>query len=159
MRTARSIPRSRRPSVGFAIITFPKLAARCVCADHQEVVGPQARLTGDNVDYYQAQVIEYLRSDRAIFVNTECCIQLKPDLNPKGGEHWYCDIVACDFRGPTAYLCEVSHSKKLPSMVKRLRQWHQHWDAVCAALYRDGGVPGWTVRPWLFVQIALSRFW
>ena len=53
------------------------------------------------VDYYQGQVVEYLRSDRAIFVNTECCIQLREDANPKAREHWYCDAVACDFRTRT----------------------------------------------------------
>lgn len=71
------------------------------------------------MDFYQGQVVEYLRSDRAIFVNTECCIQLSEAANPKAGEYWYCDIVACDFRGPTVFLCEVSYSKQLWSMIKQ----------------------------------------
>ena len=50
------------------------------------------------MDNYQGQVVKYLRSDLAVFVNTECCIQLREDPNPKGREHWYCDVVACDFR-------------------------------------------------------------
>jgi hypothetical protein len=104
------------------------------------------------MDYYQGQVVEYLRSDRAIFVNTECCIQLNPAANPKGREHWYCDAVACDFRDATVFLCEVSYSKQLSSLMKRLREWHQHWDLLREALKRDSCVPHtWTIRPWLFV--------
>jgi hypothetical protein len=106
----------------------------------------------ETVDYYQGQVVEYLRSDRAIFVNTECCIQLYEAANPKAREHWYCDAVACDFRNRTAFLCEVSYSKQLSSLIKRLRGWHQHWDLVCGALRRDCCIPtDWTARPWLFV--------
>lgn len=105
------------------------------------------------MNYYQGEVVEYLRSDRAIFVNTECCIQLHPDTNPKGGEHWFCDVVACDFRNQTAFLCEISYSKQLTSLIRRLREWHQNWDLVCAAMQRDCRIPKekWTVRTWLFV--------
>ena len=28
------------------------------------------------MNYYESVVIDYLRADRALFVNTECCIQL-----------------------------------------------------------------------------------
>ncbi len=28
------------------------------------------------MDYYESIVVSYLRADRALFVNTECCIQL-----------------------------------------------------------------------------------
>jgi hypothetical protein len=28
------------------------------------------------MDYYQGVVLDYLRADRAIFINAECCIQL-----------------------------------------------------------------------------------
>lgn len=108
------------------------------------------------MDYYQGQVVEYLRSNRAIFVNTECCIQLYEAANPKGREHWYCDVVACDLRKSTAYLCEVSYSRRLSSMTKRLHEWHEHWDLLRAALSRDCCIPpGWDVRPWLFVPTDL----
>jgi hypothetical protein len=64
------------------------------------------------VDYFQGVVTEYLRADRAVFVNTECCIQLNPLDNPdKSGPHWYCDAVAVNFRDSKVFLCEVSYSK------------------------------------------------
>jgi hypothetical protein len=31
------------------------------------------------MDYYQGVVVEYLRADRSVFVNTECCIELNPE--------------------------------------------------------------------------------
>ncbi len=105
------------------------------------------------MDFYQGVVLEYLRADRAIFINTECCIQLSPASNPDtSGPHWYCDAVACDFRSQTVFLCEVSYSKSLAVLIKRLSQWHKHWPGVCAAVQRDCHVPKeWRVRPWLFV--------
>lgn len=39
------------------------------------------------MDCHQGVVTDYLRADRAIFVNTECCIQLDDGHNPKGGRH------------------------------------------------------------------------
>ncbi len=50
------------------------------------------------MDYYQNVVVEYLRADRAVFVNTECCIQLDKNRNVDKTKHWYCDAVAADFR-------------------------------------------------------------
>jgi hypothetical protein len=42
------------------------------------------------MDYFQGVVTDYLRANRATFVNTECCIQLNPGPNPDtGGPHWY----------------------------------------------------------------------
>jgi len=44
------------------------------------------------MDYYQGVVLDYLRADRAIFINAECCIQLNEAHNPdSSGPHWYCD--------------------------------------------------------------------
>jgi glutamate synthase domain-containing protein 2 len=37
------------------------------------------------MDYYQSVVVHYLRADRALFVNTECCIQLNQSKNPEVG--------------------------------------------------------------------------
>ncbi len=34
------------------------------------------------MDYYEGVVIDYLRADRAVFVNTECCIQIKEGPAP-----------------------------------------------------------------------------
>jgi hypothetical protein len=52
------------------------------------------------MDYYENVMMHYLRSDRAIFVNSESCIQLNQASNPdKSGLHWYCDAVAADRAG------------------------------------------------------------
>ena len=105
------------------------------------------------VDYYQGVVTEYLRADRAIFVNTECCLQLNAAANPdNSGPHWYCDAVAVNFRESAVYLCEISYSKTLDALVKRLTAWQAHWPALCRAIVRDCHIPAtWSVRPWLFV--------
>ena len=74
------------------------------------------------MDYYESVMVHYLRSDRAVFVNTEACVQLNASANPdNSGPHWYCDAIAADFRSKTVFLCEVSYSKGLPSLTKRLR--------------------------------------
>ena len=105
------------------------------------------------MDYYESVMVHYLRSDRAIFVNSECCIQLNPGANPdETGPHWYCDAVAADFRNKTVFLCEVSYSKGLTSLTKRLRAWHDDWDKLCTALTRESFLNReWPVRPWIFV--------
>ena len=105
------------------------------------------------MDYFQGVVTEYLRADRAVFVNTECCIQLNPGDNPDtSGPHWYCDAVAVNFRESAIYLCEVSYSKSLDALLKRLSGWSTHWPGVCNALARDCFVSStWEVRVSLFV--------
>jgi hypothetical protein len=106
------------------------------------------------MDYYENVVIDYLRADRALFVNTECCIQINPGDNPDtSGLHWYCDAVAADFRSQTVFLCEISYGDRLADLTKRLRGWHDNWDGVCKALARESFLPKpWPVRPWLFVR-------
>jgi hypothetical protein len=104
------------------------------------------------VDYYQGVVTDYLRADRAIFVNTECCIQLDDAHNPKGGRHWFCDAVAADFRDNIVFLCEVSYATGLSALLKRLVQWNAYWPQLTSALVRDCKVPeNWQARPWLFI--------
>jgi hypothetical protein len=109
------------------------------------------------MDYYQGVVVEYLRADRAVFVNTECCIQLNEADNPDGsGPHWYADAVACDFGSRTVFLCEVTFSLSLAALLKRLCGWNANWDALKAALVRDSKLPSdWDVRPWLFIPEQL----
>jgi hypothetical protein len=69
------------------------------------------------VNFYESVVIDYLRSDRAVFVNTELCIQINAGDNPDtSGPHWYCDAVACDFKRRTVFLCEISYSKQLADL-------------------------------------------
>src|ERR1039458_7200671 len=104
------------------------------------------------MSYYEGVVHEYLRRDRALFVNTEYCVQIEPGRVLPKGTFWYCDVVTVDFRSTTIFLCEISYSKTLGALVKRLRSWDHHWAGVRNALLRDSKLPGgWKVRPWLFV--------
>src|ERR1700687_1112997 len=109
------------------------------------------------MNYYESVVIDYLRADRALFVNTECCLQVNPADNPdKSGPHWYCDAVVADFRSGTVFLCEISYGAQLSDLTKRLKGWHENWKGVCHALVRDSFLPkAWPVRPWLFVPEKL----
>jgi hypothetical protein len=109
------------------------------------------------MDYFESVVVNYLRADRATFVNTECCIQVNPADNPDAsGPHWYCDAVALDLRAMTVFLCEISYSKQLSGLTDRLKDWHEHWKLVCHALNRDSFVPAYLpVRPWLFIPEEL----
>ncbi len=105
------------------------------------------------ISYHEGAVIDYLRADRSLFVNTECCIQINEAEDPDtSGPHWYCDAVAADFRERTIFLCEISYANPPRSLQKRLADWTKHWPNVCAALARDSHLPQeWPVRPWLFV--------
>jgi len=107
------------------------------------------------MDYYESVVIDYLRADRALFVNTECCIQINPGHNPDGsGPHWYCDAVVADFRTQSVFLCEISYSEELTGLIKRIKSWCDNWDGVRAALARESRLPKeWLLglEPWLFV--------
>jgi hypothetical protein len=105
------------------------------------------------VDYYQSIVVEYLRADRATFVNTECLLQLEPGDIPTKGTHWYCDVVAVNFRDRGAvYLCEVTYSATPHPLLRRLQAWSANWSGLRSAIARDCGVPkSWQVQPWLFI--------
>lgn len=110
------------------------------------------------MDYFQGVVTDYLRANRATFVNTECCIQLHPGANPDtSGPHWYCDAVAVNLQERKAYLCEVTYSKTLGALAKRLSNWSESWPLLRVALERDCGIAlDWRVRPWLFVPQQLE---
>jgi hypothetical protein len=110
------------------------------------------------MDYFQGVVTEFLRADRAMFVNTECCIQLNPGDNPdRTGPHWFCDAVAVNFRERRVYLCEITYSKSLGALNKRLNDWAANWDLLRLALVRDCHVPdAWPVQPWMFVPHGLQ---
>ena len=105
------------------------------------------------MDNFEGNVVEYLRADRALFLNMQCCIQLNESANPDtSGPHWYCDIVVADHRDHAVFLCEVSFSDSLASLFKRLDDWNTYWPALKSALSRDSGLPSeWPARPWLFV--------
>lgn len=105
------------------------------------------------MDYYQGVVVDYLRADRAMFVNTEHLIQLDDGLNQeKKGRHWYCDVMAVNFREHTIYLGEITYSKTLSALLKRLSAWSENWEELRQALIRDASLPtDWSVIPWAFV--------
>jgi hypothetical protein len=109
------------------------------------------------LDYYESVVFDYLRADRAIFINTEYCLQLNKSNNPdKSGSHWYCDALALDFKNNTIFLCEISYDSELKSLANRLRGWHEHWDKVRDAIIRESCLDGmsikdWPIKPWLFI--------
>ena len=107
------------------------------------------------MDYFQGVVADYLSADPTMFVQAESCIRLNPNGALKKGEHWYCDILAVSFREQTAYLCDVTLSRTLTALLKRLREWDANWTDVCDALRQDNRIPdGWHVRPWVFVPAA-----
>jgi len=104
------------------------------------------------MDYFQGVVTEYLRADRAMFVNTECLIQLEPGDVPGKGRHWYCDAVATNFRESTVYLCEVTYSSTLHALITRLQAWSNHWPSLRTTIARDCSIPdSWRIEPWLFI--------
>jgi hypothetical protein len=108
------------------------------------------------VDYFQGVVTEYLRANRAVFVNTECLIQLDPGDVPLKNRHWYCDIMAVDFRKPIVYLCEVTYSTTLHSLLARLQGWENNWAELRAAIFRDSKIPeDWPIQPWVFIPKEL----
>ncbi len=111
------------------------------------------------MDNFEGVVVQYLRADRALFLNTQCCIQLNEGANPDtSGPHWYCDALAVDFRHRRVFLCEISYAASLSALLKRLTEWHANWPALCAALVRDSHVPrDWLVQPWLFVPDNLRK--
>ena len=104
------------------------------------------------MDYFQGVVTEFLRADRAVFVNTECLLQLASGHAPVKGRHWYCDAVAVNFRESSVSLCEVTYASTVQALVKRLEAWATHWPQLRSAIVRDCCVPSnWHVHPWLFI--------
>ncbi|MEC3888913.1 hypothetical protein [Xanthomonas campestris] len=60
------------------------------------------------MDHFEGVVLDYLRADRALFVNSQCCIQLNEGANPDtSGPHWYCDAVAVSFKEQATYAAEI----------------------------------------------------
>ena len=105
------------------------------------------------MDHFESVVMEYLRADRALFVNGQCCIQLNPGSNPDtSGPHWYCDALAVSIRDCSAFLCEITYASPPNSLFKRLAAWDKEWPLIRVALERDSGVPrSWAATPWLFI--------
>ncbi len=110
------------------------------------------------MDYFQGVVAEYLQqSVGAVFVKTECLIQLEPGKVVKKGKSWYCDVIAVNFKKQTAYLCEVSYSTTLSALANRLRAWSENWQALRTSLKRDYSIPeSWQVEPLVFIPEKLN---
>lgn len=108
------------------------------------------------MDYYQGVVAEYLRRDRACFVNPE--FYLQNDLCPDEAArkvHWYVDVLAIHLRHKCVYLCEVTYAQRPAALLSRLRTWFVHWPTIKQTLARDSNVPPeWSIRPWIFVPQA-----
>ena len=87
------------------------------------------------MDYFQGVVTDYLRANRSVFVNTECLIQLDEGNKQLKDRHWFCDAMAVNFKESTVYLCEITYSATMQSLVSRLHAWRMHWTelqlAVC----------------------------
>jgi hypothetical protein len=104
------------------------------------------------MDYFHRVVEEYLRSNRARFINSECLIQLDNGKDVRKDRHWYCDFLVVDFFDRTVYLCEVTFARGLQSLTKRLNAWSRHWPEVREAIFRECQIPmDWGVKPWLFI--------
>lgn len=102
------------------------------------------------MDYYQGVVADFLDADPAVFINNEYYIRL--DGMPPKGNSWYADIMAINMRDQAAYLCEVTFSKGLGSLIKRLEAWDARWLAICEAIRQKSSIPtDWTIQPWLFI--------
>jgi hypothetical protein len=108
------------------------------------------------MDYFQGVVTEYLRANRSTFVNPEFCLQLHEGKTPPKGSFWYVDLLAVDLKERSAYLCEVTYSQGLSTLLQRLAAWSAHWSSLLLALRRDAHIgDDWPVRPWIFVPEAL----
>ena len=105
------------------------------------------------MDYFQGVVAEYLRANRATFVNPEFLLQLDEiQKMPTKGTSWYVDLLAVNFRKQAVYLCEVTYSTTLEALMGRLAGWSTHWPQVLAALHRDAALPqDWPVQPWIVI--------
>lgn len=102
------------------------------------------------MDYFQGVVSEYLRADRACFINPEFWIRGNPD-KPFDKPHWFVDVVALNMRDECVWLCEVTYAKKPAALMKRLQSWRANWDLMMLTFKKDACIPGgWEVRPWIF---------
>ena len=109
------------------------------------------------MDHFESVVLEYLRADRSLFVNSQCCIQLNAGANPDtSGPHWYCDAIAVSLKAQAAYLCEITYANPPNSLFKRLSGWDKEWPLLRVALERDSGISAaWPLKPWLFIPQSL----
>jgi hypothetical protein len=104
------------------------------------------------MDYFQGVVAEYLRADRACFINPEFWLRGNADQkNAYQKPHWFVDVLAIHMRHKCAYLCEVTYAKRPTALLERLRSWRDHWGVLRQTLSEDTVIPtDWNVKPWVF---------
>ena len=106
------------------------------------------------MDFFQGVVVEYLRADRGVFVNPELLIQLDKGDSLGKGRHWYCDAAAASFKEKTVFLCGISYSQTLSTLLKRLQSWADNWADIKKAMVRNAGIPSdWQILPWVFIPM------
>lgn len=105
------------------------------------------------MDYFQGVVAEFLRADRACFINSEFFISIDPSKGEyQKDKHWFVDVLAIHLTQQRAYLCEVTYARKPVALINRLGLWKVNWATIRQALQRDAGIPlDWPVYPWIFV--------
>lgn len=105
------------------------------------------------MEHYKIGVMDYLQSDRAVFLNTECCLELDQGGSPeKAQQRCSCDAVAIDLRHRAVYLCHAALHENLQGLIRKLAAWTKNWDSIKAVLRRDCKLPAnWRVHVWLFV--------
>lgn len=98
-------------------------------------------------------VMDYLQSDRAVFVNAAFRTQLDSSQGPeKPVRGWSCDAVAIDLRHGAVYICQAAIEQKPLSLIKKLSAWNKKWELIKTAVQRDCKVPAkWRIHVWLFV--------
>jgi hypothetical protein len=102
------------------------------------------------MDYFQGVVMEYLRADRACFVNPEFWIRGNLE-HPHEKPHWFVDVLAISMRDKAAYLCEVTYAKQPRAMLRRLHSWKENWELINKTLREDACIDnGWPLIPWVF---------
>ena len=109
------------------------------------------------MDHYRGVVLDYLQSDRAVFVNADRRVEGgdggEQDLQP---EQCCCDAIAIDLRHGAVYLCETATERSVHLLIKKLKSWTENWEAIKATLQREYRVPtSWRVHVWLFVPMAI----
>ncbi len=112
------------------------------------------------MEYFQNVVGDFLRAKRTLFLNSEFFLPLHAgELAPKKGTSWVVDYLAIDFELKTVFLCEVTYSQTLSTLLKRLSAWSDQWSLVCEALRRDAKLPAeYPIQPWVFVPDK-EKFW
>jgi len=106
-----------------------------------------------SVDYFQGVVAEYLRADRACFINPEFFLSIGQEKEKyQKDKHGFVDVLAMHMKEQCAYLCEVTYARKPAALIKRLGMWKANWSNITEALIRDAGLPPkWQIKPWIFV--------